>query len=1504
MRAKRFLALLLVMVSLLTMVPTAFAAEEETVANKTVTINYVFEDGTVAANPWTGSLAVNESFSDTIANPEVTGYVAGSVVSSVGADVVFSAESLQVNITSIQNDITINVTYVPAIVEYTVKYFQQNVEDDNYTLAATVTQYGLTGDVVEFETADGLKTGFYILPYEEPVIAADGSTEVEVYMDRNYYLMTFDLGGGYGVEPVFARYGATIGDVGTPTRPGYTFIGWDVGIPDTMPAYNSEYKAVWDMADTAKVTVVFWGENANDESYSYIGSEEISTKSDATLTYTENGNICGLEAHTHDSDCAVSCGKTAHTHGADCYTLTCTDTVHAAHTDDCYTCNEESHTHSTSCYAGVGNQQNVYTGVPENPSEGYVHDHWAYGELIYIKGSWYRYSGSTSSGNTAPTTCGKTESTHTHTDSCLGDTCPGIHTHTDYSGACYDLLCTAEVHAHSADCGYSCGYIAHVHTDSCKLSSGLDSNLWTFVRSDTVTVNPDGSTIINVYYDRVEYTITFYDGDTKVYTIQEKWGADLSDHWPIVGTNGTTYNSGERWNPSGASLYNQVLVFIAVMPQESFTLKKDTSSYSEKTMDYYVEVLPGETGTEYDGKTFKKAFDTIKAQYGMFTGAEDFFDLEGFTQYKAVYTNNSGNSTTYTGVYGQIDISDSGSASIVHYYTRNQYAIEFYSPTSLLKKTEGIYYQASLSGQNWTPEASQAPSQYEPGSVVFEGWYLNPECTGEKFDFATSTMPAATENGGTAITLYAKWTPVNHTVKVYTDSTMTEQISTETVAHREFATEPTTPTNGNYEFVGWFYKVGTVEKAFDFASMPITKDMEIYAKWSSKVFVDYIVNYELADGTVIADPTTGKALGGTTKTFDAKGGEDLYTAYQTGYFPTTSSHSMTMVLEGTNEFTFVYVEKDAVPYTVRYLEQGTDVVLEKEKVVSDNRYAVVTETAVNISGYMPTVYQQRLVVIDGGENVLTFYYVKDEEHALVTDAHYLVNGGVETPYSNGQFTGTIGNEYTEEPLSIDGYVFDHVDITSGGVETTYTAAQVEADASLLTETLAEGGLHYEFYYRYNRFAVYYQSTGSAVNYDLVDSFSVTNRVHNGYLYGGMYTNSKFTIPATDVKGNGLSFVPEAGETYYVKEVPETYLRASTYYIYDTHNNNKLVRLYMITAIDDLNYAHVGFDVDSTQSAQVVEAKESVYETVSVQKYNAKWELAETRIYNINSFFGKNFFPAYPAGDSHPGYLHVQKYEGSVEAGELFDYTPFFVTPDGVKVTGVRNRVVSTGDGTAPNEDGSGLTVSESGRLSTTTAYANTNMAARLTLFSSFNVMGNPIPDPVITKVDAAGTTTQTVDFGDCTGEITYAEKSGQLFAGWYLDSALTQPADFSDVREDMTVYAKYIKKNSVVATVMGKKSDITASVMLPVEDFAEVGIRYTFGEESGSVELESKGTVGSKLSKLVGKNLKQYVYMNDWSLESLSHKSTFKVTPYWVTADGTVVDGRTDTHMCLFGNVI
>lgn len=933
-----------------------------------VVINYLFENNAVAADPYTANLAAGSSFSATVTFPTVQGYLP-----YVGET---QQNSIDLNYTAIDKDYTYNVVYKPTNVNYTVIHYKQNLDDDKYTEAARETKQGLTNSTVP--EVENTYDGFYALLYEKPNIAADGSTVVEIYYDRYYYLMNFDLDGGYGVEPIYARYGTQIGTVGTPTKAGYTFGGWSldgkntVDLPETMPAENRTYKAVWTPGTAAKVTVVFWGENADDEEYSYIRSQQIYVKPGKEFTYNESGSlICALEVHTHSDGC---------------YSLTCTQEEHT-HSGSCNTCGQTEHTtHTKDCYAGVGNKQNVYTDVPNNPKNGEVVDHWYYGKLIYFNGSWYKYSGTTADGNIAPTTC------HKHSAACIG--CGKTeHTHSIDNG-CYTLTCGKTEHKHGSECYMS--------------GAGLDSNLWKFVKSDTVTVAADGSSVVNVYYDRVEKTLTFkYNYSNRNYqsteTITAKWGSNISEQYKKIAKNaGSTFWSAEY---GGDGPYTN---YFGIMPQTSATYYNRGTTGDEGTMTYW--------GQDLNGNYTVKLFE-VPGVGGYYVSDEDRYEFHGYT-----YHHGTDNGSSCEGA--------------AFYYTRNSYNLTFNDGYNDVKK-ESVKYEAPLS--TYSSYVPEVPSAYESGSVTFSGWYLNPECTGAQYKLDAHTMPA--DN----VLLYAKWVPVTHKVEFYLDNAAWEagnKLSTHpdiTVPHGSKATPtPANPTKGSYTFVGWFYMENGVEKAFDFANMPVNKDMQVYGKWSSNVLKQYTIYYKIQGiDTEIAAPTTGSGLAGVTKTFEAKGGTDLYADYQEGYFPVTKSHSLTLDIENdaNNVYTFWYVQKEAVPYTVKYLNKKTGEPLAgvPEKIVSDNRKAVVTENFVPVSGMMPDAYQKRLVVSaeEGAVNEIIFYYTEDTTHAYYKITHYTENLAKDsqgnttwTEYASSQAVGDIGKTYNAEPMTIPGFTYD------------------------------------------------------------------------------------------------------------------------------------------------------------------------------------------------------------------------------------------------------------------------------------------------------------------------------------------------------------------------------------------------------------------------------------------------------------------------------------------------
>ena len=77
--------------------------------------------------------------------------------------------------------------------------------------------------------------------------AETGNKEYWAKWEINQYTITFDTNGGSEIAPITQDYGTEITAPDNPTRKGYTFKGWDKEIPETMPAENITVKAQWEI---------------------------------------------------------------------------------------------------------------------------------------------------------------------------------------------------------------------------------------------------------------------------------------------------------------------------------------------------------------------------------------------------------------------------------------------------------------------------------------------------------------------------------------------------------------------------------------------------------------------------------------------------------------------------------------------------------------------------------------------------------------------------------------------------------------------------------------------------------------------------------------------------------------------------------------------------------------------------------------------------------------------------------------------------------------------------------------------------------------------------------------------------------------------------------------------------------------------------------------------------------------------------------------------------------
>lgn len=1086
-KTKRVLSVVLAVLMLSSLIAALAIADGQ----HTVIINYVFQGGKQAAPSWTATLAEGSNLEQTVTSPTVVGYEPDQA-------------TVDVTVNNITENKTYTVIYHPANVGFTVNHYLQNVADNNYTLDKTEEVGGFT----ESEVGDGLAEtypGFAALLYNTKAkVAADGSTVVEIYYDRNYYMMSFNLDGGYGVEPIYARYGASV-KVENPTKPGYTFNGWEPTVPTTVPAENTTYKAKWKVDDSVNYRVQYWQENANDDGFSYESSVQKKAAPGTVITAANDKN---------------------------------------------------------------------------------------------------------------------------------------------YTGFHYD------------------------HTDG-------------------ATVAADGSSVVNVYYKRNTYTLTFKVNEgfifdnwvTKAEFKNIKYGADTSPWWNQA-------PSGYLWHTtsSGSTFYTAA----PDMPNSNLTIYGKKSS-GMSTIHYY------EKGTTTSIKPDLKVQNS-----GWSFTVEDYIEIPGFK-----YDSNKVQGNNY-----------------YLYYTRNSYKLDFNS-ANVIVRSNTIPYDKALSSYYFEP--SYPTGILEEGGYVFAGWYTDPGCT-EAVAWDTAKMPYNNT------IFYAKWAPKTHTVKAYLTKEVVggEAIYTYHVPHgTAVPSAPANPTNGNYTFVGWFYEENGVERAFDF-SMPVVKDLNLYAKWSSNTLVTYTIKYELENGTEVAPPTTGSALAGTTLTFEAKTGDELNKDYQSGYFPNTGSHSLTMDINGNNEFTFVYVAKEKVGYTVRYLEKGTEKVLHEEK-TAETSNAIITEKFVQISGYAPDAYQKRLVLsATEAENVITFWYTKDELHAPVQIVHWIQNiaGEGYTEYqSSTNLNGEIGQIYTGTPLTIPGFTYNAEKsnasgtLTANGLELnlyydrvkySYTVRYVDAtdnnkDIDSTANVTGEGlfgaqviGSQKEFngympadnepkqksiiistgtneiiFYYYPCYYIGHVRSGSLNNTDTIrltgSKANLTAEVTPGYLYGGAFDDAKCETVHNFGQENAINFTPVKGKTYYIWEVSETYLKPRTYALWrhDPTVNGTLnvVGLYIMTHADRLYYQSVGFEIVGENATF---ANREVYQVVNAQKGDILYQ----QIYvNLQGEMAVSDTEV-DATNRKAGYIAMYKLsEGQfatfVDKGLTFQ--PYWVTLDGIIVRGVNSR---------------------------------------------------------------------------------------------------------------------------------------------------------------------------------------------------------------------------------------
>ena len=443
-------------------------------------------------------------------------------------------------------------------------------------------------------------------------------------------------------------------------------------------------------------------------------------------------------------------------------------------------------------------------------------------------------------------------------------------------------------------------------------------------------------------------------------------------------------------------------------------------------------------------------------------------------------------------------------------------------------------------------------------------------------------------------------------------------------------------------------------------------------------------------------------------------------------------------------------------------------------------------------------------------------------------------------------------------------------------------------------------------------------------------FNLTSVVTNGYLYGGSFNSVDCTKVQTYAAGeNPTDFTPVAGGIYYIWEVPDRYLRPFAFWV-SSHlvgGNGALTvtQMYLLSLLDRVNYLDAGLYVQfagdekgeyiSSGCEQLTGKTDvnnaTVYQMLEYALYTAPdniletWYLVDGKVTTFDGKLQQNTDGKYLDGTNSVARVID---DGCIighrlDSGEFVKfqdhsvtYRPYWITQDGVRVEGLRDRTYSfVKDSEKPRKDGYNA-------YETKDAYefVGTGTQAVQTLSLRTNMLtaeSEPAVENVtVTVVDAAKTYELTVSAG--TGirdQVAYQAPAGKVFAGWFADQAYTTPADLDQVTQDTTIYAKYVSDSYLdldySRTGLFRLRGVTLiSAVDNPANYQASG--FIVGDQKVDVSYAGRYRIFKTPASLFGAARDAKLMLAD---KSLSGTGDLEVTPYWVTLDGTEVHGVTHT---------
>lgn len=1134
---------------------------------------------------------------------------AQSLALSVGAD--YTGETYTVNV-------YYKAIAVPYAVRYYFQNINDDMYSENVDYYRR--DSALTGTIIandDLKLDEVRARGFTKLYHYPEAVAADGSTVFECYYDRNYYQVKLDANGGYGSEHVYARYGTPFVAT-TPTRHGYRFAGWDKlgedgkgdgkvdALPTTVPAENASYIALWESADTT-YTVVYWlkkpesnsklTEDCTAEDMTYITNVTVDAKA---------GDI--VNPHSDPDHTGIYSPKLEES------TYICDNRDHMAdpsqHTDACKLGSTLRH------YVYESTQMQVEVQGDGSTVINTVYSRREYTLRFYYGHAWndngtphyYVVGGSTYNFGNIAHQCPDVSD---YNDMTLLERVKGewgevqVPDGEDMSSliseehrAAYTLGTLPE------DGSYNSNQHKYYYLEFTAPYGADISDLWpsevfnkvplTDAEKATHTSNGGSGHLDNDGWGNYAY-FAGWNGEFNIKYTQDNSNSTIKCYYPLL--DDTLLYDESRISTYGDSDRVSFLAFF----DNGANVK-----WSIPIAWHYELYLPTLHNENTEGSVLKNGvyytrYKTVEANdNNEDIGQQTCPPLPGFTAPA------SKDGTKIVHAEGMSDGRPSITAQ--YYYTRNEYKLTLQNHNQI--ETETVPYGDDLDGRVDSTRV-QYPDTLERDAYTFSGWYTSSGHYGGSEYVPGSTMPANN------VALYAGWKPVQRTVKMFLSLADMETYQTtgkEALVYRtqvvdhgstlgEIA-DPTDPSEHGYTFGGWFYEKSGKKVALTPTDTAVKEDLLVYAEWSHLTAQPYLIHYvlketadaewrALLDDASLFNPEDGKAYTvtngsgesrtyiysgkdggyhrqiaadsrgyanqGSTRTFYPKAGDpynQLYSDFNTGYYPTLASHSITMEEDTpsnptVNVFTFYYVHAATVSYKVEYRYHGTGELIESDAtggtgvVEKETSKAVVTERFAVVKDYVPDAFYKRLVlaVVEDGnggymgspDNVVTFYYTKNTGNAYYA-VHYMlqnVDAATDEPqrvgpgiYSNY----TESNVYTEgiseigatlsiTPQKFSGFTMRDTAVVRWGTDDTNRREDKLENGTFTFKVRDEGTELFVFYTRNTQtYTTYYLRYGADINKLTAGDVLAASKTGSGK-YGAVVSEKAATIDGYNCVSN-------------------------------------------------------------------------------------------------------------------------------------------------------------------------------------------------------------------------------------------------------------------------------------------------------------------------------------------------------------------------------------------------